>query len=166
MDSDPDPKKNDLMDGNAMTGYDRFQEYEENDLVNRHCFPDYYQPSPKCNDKYSYRRKDMLKLTHHVNNRHNKLVYEIGSINIAEDGCYRFDFTDITGYGSTNQEALDDFKNKFNQKFQELMEFKKLLFGSKHVNALLPEVIEVGYSGEVARNDEAAIERKVLEGDC
>ena len=64
----------------------------------------------------------MLKLTHHVNNRHNKPVYEIGSINITEDGCYRFDFTDITGYGSTDQEALDDFKNKFNQKLQDLME--------------------------------------------
>lgn len=76
----------------------------------------------------------MIKLAHNDNGFHN-----------AKLGIYSYDLSDIDGYGVTKEEALEDFKNKFQFVFNELESFKKLLFES---DELLDDIIEVDYKGD------------------
>lgn len=91
----------------------------------------------------------MIKLAHNDDHKqkwqsHTISAYDNGFHN-AKLGIYSYDLSDIDGYGVTKEEALEDFKNKFQFVFNELESFKKLLFES---DELLDDIIEVDYKGD------------------
>ena len=51
---------------------------------------------------------------------------------------------DITGYGSTKEEALDDFKRKFDFLIKEWQSFEKMLF---ETDAIENDILEVDCLG-------------------
>ena len=90
----------------------------------------------------------MINLTHHIDQQ----SHEIGMLEVTDDGAYTFDFTDIVGRGCTQEEAMNDFRQKFNRKLRELIEFQKILSGKK-----TPGIVEVGYKGSPIRDCDVRI---------
>lgn len=93
--------------------------------------------------------KIMIKLAHNDDHKHKWQSHTISAydngFHNAKSGIYSYDLSDIDGYGATKEEALEDFKNKFQFVFNELESFKKLLFES---DELLDDIIEVDYKGD------------------
>ena len=63
-----------------------------------------------------------------------KEKYQSHEVSIKNDFCYNnevgvnsYDVFDITGYGATKEEALEDFKKKFNYVMKELNDFEHML---------------------------------------
>lgn len=74
----------------------------------------------------------MINLTHHDDGKGNFQSHEVS---ISESDFYNpehdvfsHDFFDITGYGSTKEEAVEDFKRKFEYVLAEWNAFGKILF--------------------------------------
>lgn len=91
----------------------------------------------------------MIKLAHNDDYKqkwqsHTISAYDNGFHN-SDLSIYNYDLSEINGYGATKEEALEDFKNKFQFVFNELESFKKLLFES---DKLLDNIIEVDYKGD------------------
>lgn len=90
----------------------------------------------------------MINLTHH-NDR--KVKFQSHEISISENDFYNseynvfsHDFFDVTGYGSTKEEAMEDFKREFEYVLSEWNAFGKLLF----CPAIQLDIIEVDCFGK------------------
>lgn len=75
-------------------------------------------------------------IAHHDDGKEKWQSHEISVINVVKDSNgeidkYAYDsgllFSEIYGYGETREEAFDDFKNKFAERFKKLEEFKNNL---------------------------------------
>ena len=75
----------------------------------------------------------MLRLSHYNDNKEKSQLHEIILSNScpfynAEYDVFSLNPFDITGYGSTKEEALENFKRKFTYVMQEWHAFEKMLF--------------------------------------
>lgn len=91
----------------------------------------------------------MLKLTHYNDGKEKWQSHEIEVIEFPRQPYYDPDhdvtslnFFDLTGYGSTKEDALDDFKRKFNYVFEQWEAFNKMLFETNIIENDIVEVFE------------------------
>lgn len=77
----------------------------------------------------------MLEITHHDDGKEKFQSHTVGMADRKDDGnFYTFDFS-MEGYGESYDEALEDFKQKFDEQMCRLQAFEKMLFGT---DALIP----------------------------
>ncbi len=86
----------------------------------------------------------MIGLTHYDDRKEKWQSHEItigdsGFFN-AEFGIYSHDPFDITGYGRTKDEAIEDFKNKFKYVMRELKAFETMLLDTDMITDNIIEV--------------------------
>ena len=88
----------------------------------------------------------MLKLTHYNDGKEKWQSHEIEVIEFPTPPYYNPDhdvtslnFFDLTGYGSTKEEALDDFKRKFSYILEQWKAFDKMLF---ETNIIENDIVE------------------------
>lgn len=93
----------------------------------------------------------MLRLEHYDDGKQKHQSHEIR----IRDGkfapsieldIFSYNPLDITGYGSTKEEALDDFKRKFDFLMKEWQSFKKMLFEADVIENDILEVDCLGNS--------------------
>ena len=91
----------------------------------------------------------MLKLAHYNDGKEKWQSHEIEVIEFPAPPYYNPDhdvtslnFFDLTGYGSTKEEALDDFKRKFNYVFEQWKAFDRMLFETDVIGNDIAEVVE------------------------
>ena len=91
----------------------------------------------------------MLKLTHYNDGKEKRQSHEIEVIEFPRQSYYDPDhdvtslnFFDLTGYGPTKEDALDDFKRKFNYVFEQWKAFDKMLFETNIIENDIAEVFE------------------------
>lgn len=84
----------------------------------------------------------MLELTHHNDGKCKSQSHTVGIVDKTEYGLEAFDLSGIRGHGKTSEEALEDFKQKFDAEMKRLKSFETMLF---ETDALIP--IEVDYAG-------------------
>lgn len=63
----------------------------------------------------------------------------------AETGVYSHNPLDVEGYGATKEEAMEDFKNKFEYVMKELKAFEAMLFDT---DVITNNIIEVDCFGK------------------
>lgn len=90
----------------------------------------------------------MIRMTH---NNDGKQKYQSYTVTIKEDNFYCLDpvvFShnpfDITGYGETKEEAIRDFKRKFEYVMAELRAFETMLF---ETDSIIEGIVEVDCQG-------------------
>lgn len=86
----------------------------------------------------------MLRLNHYNDGKEKYQSHEI-RIRECRFYCAEYDVFshnpfDITGYGETKEEALEDFKRKFNYVMRELKAFEKMLF---ETNVIETDIVEL-----------------------
>lgn len=95
----------------------------------------------------------MLRLSHYNDNKEKSQSHEI----ILEDNCpfcnakydlFSLNPFDITGYGSTKEEALENFKRKFTYVMQEWHAFEKMLF---ETNIIEDDILDVDCFGKAVK---------------
>lgn len=95
----------------------------------------------------------MLRLSHYNDNKENSQSHEI----ILPDNClfYNAEYDifslnpfDITGYGSTKEEALENFKQKFTYVMKEWHAFEKMLF---ETNIIEDDILDVDCFGKAVK---------------
>lgn len=85
-----------------------------------------------------------MKLSHNDNGKGKFMSHEISILD--EDfvntklGIFSHDITDLTGYGSTKEEAIEDFKNKYDYLLKELIAFGDMLFTT---DTITNDIVEV-----------------------
>ena len=91
----------------------------------------------------------MLKLTHYNDGKEKWQSYEIEVIEFHTQPNYDPDhdatslnFFDLTDYGSTKEEALDDFKRKFSYILEQWKAFDRMLF---ETNVIENDIVEAIY---------------------
>lgn len=91
----------------------------------------------------------MLKLTHYNDGKEKWQSHEIEVIEFHAQPYYDTDhdvtslnFFDLTGYGSTKEEALDDFKRKFSYILEQWKAFNRMLFETNIIENDIAEVAE------------------------
>ena len=91
----------------------------------------------------------MLKLTHSNDGKEKWQAQEIEVIESHAQPYYDSDhdvtslnFFDLTGYGSTKENALADFKRKFSYILEQWKAFDKMLFETNIVENDIAEVVE------------------------
>lgn len=95
----------------------------------------------------------MIEMTYH--NDH-KEKFQSHEITIREDDFISSEYMvfshnpfDITGYGSTKEEAIEDFKNKFRYIMKELKAFETMLLDT---DVITDNIIEVDCMGKPIMN--------------
>lgn len=91
----------------------------------------------------------MLRLDHHNDGKEKQQSHEISigeyrPFYNAEYDVFSHDPFDITGYGATKEEALEDFKRKFDYVMREWHTFEKMLFETSVVENDIIEVDNLG----------------------
>ncbi len=92
----------------------------------------------------------MIQLTHYDDGKGKYQSHEVGLK--VPHGVYNknirsyieYDFSEITGYGETKEEALNDFINKFNYILDEWKTFANML---NSTNMIIDNMLEVDYAG-------------------
>ena len=91
----------------------------------------------------------MLKLAHYNDGKEKWQSHEIEVIEFPAPPYYNPDhdvtslnFFDLTGYGSTKEEALDDFKRKFSYILEQWKAFDRMLFETDVIESDIAEVVE------------------------
>ena len=91
----------------------------------------------------------MLKLTHYNDRKEKWQSHEIEVIEFPAQPYYDSDhdvtspyFFDLTGYGSTKEDALEDSKRKFSYILEQWKAFDKMLFETNIVENDIAEVVE------------------------
>lgn len=91
----------------------------------------------------------MITLTHYNDGKEKVQSHEI---RIVESQFYNAEYDvfshspfDITGYGETKREAIENFKSKFDYVMRELHAFEKLLFETSYIE---DHIIEVDCCGD------------------
>lgn len=91
----------------------------------------------------------MLKLTHYNDGKEKWQSHEIEVIEFHAQPHYDPDhdvtslnFFDLTGHGSTKEEALDDFKRKFSYILEQWKAFDRMLFETDAIENDIAEVVE------------------------
>lgn len=92
----------------------------------------------------------MIQLTHYNDGKEKYQSHEVSlkvphGINSKRFNAYiEYDFSEITGYGETKEEALNDFMNKFNYMLDEWQAFANMLNGA---NTITDNILEVDCTG-------------------
>lgn len=95
----------------------------------------------------------MLRLSHYNDNKEKSQSHEI----ILSDSCpfcntkydvFSLNPFDITGYGSTKEEALENFKRKFTYVMKEWHAFEKMLF---ETNIIEDDILDVDCFGKAVK---------------
>ena len=95
----------------------------------------------------------MLRLSHYNDSKEKSQSHEI----ILQDNClfYNAEYDifslnpfDITGYGSTKEEALENFKRKFTYVMHEWHAFEKMLF---ETNIIEDDILDVDCFGKAVK---------------
>ena len=95
----------------------------------------------------------MLRLSHYNDNKEKSQSHEI----ILQDNCpfYNAEYDvfslnpfDITGYGSTKEEALENFKRKFDYVMKEWHAFEKMLF---ETDIIEDDILDVDCFGKAVK---------------
>lgn len=92
----------------------------------------------------------MIQLTHYDDGKGKYQSHEVSlkvphGINNQELHSYiEYDFSEITGYGETKKEALNDFVNKFNYMLDEWQAFANML---NETNVIVDNMLEVDCTG-------------------
>lgn len=90
-----------------------------------------------------------MNLSHHNDGKQKFNSHEVGLIDKdfhnAEYGIFSHNFMDLAGYGETKEEALEDFKRKFQYLLDEWNAFGKMLFES---DVLENKIVEVDCFGK------------------
>lgn len=76
---------------------------------------------------------------------HEVSLRESGQYDLSTD-LYSLDVADITGYGSTKEEAIDDFKSKLKHIINKYKELEALILCS---NSMVDSIKEVDGEGKV-----------------
>lgn len=91
----------------------------------------------------------MIEMTYHNDGKEKCQSHEI---EIREDDFINSEYMlfshnpfDITGYGATKEEAIEDFKNKFRYIMKELRAFETMLLDT---NVITDNIIEVDCCGK------------------
>ena len=97
----------------------------------------------------------MIKLAHHDDGKqkcqsHEITVLENSTFYNNDFNVFSHDFFDICGYGSNKEEALKDFKRKFEYILNEWVAFGKLLF---ETSVIEDSMIEVDCFGKEVPNN-------------
>ena len=71
---------------------------------------------------------------------HEICICEDGDFYNSDVGVFSHDFYDITGYGETKEEAIEDFKRKFQYVMNEWKSFEKMLFETDVIENNIIEV--------------------------
>lgn len=93
----------------------------------------------------------MIQLTHYNDGKEKYQSHEVRlkvphGINSKKINAYiEYDFSEITGYGETKEEAIDDFINKFNYILDEWNAFAKMLNETNVITDTMLEVDCVGH---------------------
>lgn len=93
----------------------------------------------------------MIQLTHYNDGKEKHQSHEVSlkvphGINSKRFNAYiEYDFSEITGYGETKEEALNDFMNKFNYMLDEWQTFANMLNDTNVVTDNMLEVDCVGH---------------------
>ena len=88
----------------------------------------------------------MIQLTHYNDGKEKHQSHEVSlkvphGINSKRFNAYiEYDFSEITGYGETKEEALNDFMNKFNYMLDEWQAFANML---NDTNVITDNILEV-----------------------
>lgn len=96
----------------------------------------------------------MIQLTHYNDGKEKYQSHEVSlkvpyGINSKRFNAYiEYDFSEITGYGETKEEALNDFMNKFNYMLDEWQAFANMLNDTNVVTDNMLEVDCVGHEVE------------------
>ena len=95
----------------------------------------------------------MVKLAHHDDGKEKRQSHSISIYsdhtahsNLIEHGIYSMDLTELTGYGNTKEEAIQDFQEKFDYLISEWKAIEKMLF---ETDILTNDVLEVDCLGVV-----------------
>ncbi len=72
----------------------------------------------------------MLELTHYNDHKEKESSHTVSMTDKTKYGMFPVDFTNICGYGGTYEEALEDFKKKFDETLDRLQKFETMLFGT------------------------------------
>lgn len=83
----------------------------------------------------------MIKMTHNDDHKERDFSH---TISIRDDYPSRNPF-DVGGYGATKEEAIEDFKNKFEYVMKELKAFETMLFDT---DVITDSIIEVDCMGK------------------
>ena len=92
----------------------------------------------------------MIQLTHYDDGKGKYQSHEVSlkvphGINNQEiHSCIEYDFSEITGYGETKEEALNDFMKKFNYMLDEWQAFANML---NNTNVVTDNMLEVDCTG-------------------
>ena len=90
--------------------------------------------------------EQMIQLTHYDDGKSKYQSHEVSlnvphGVNNKELHSYvEYDFSEITGYGETKEEALHDFMNKFNYMLDEWQAFAHML---NETNVITDNMLEV-----------------------
>lgn len=93
-----------------------------------------------------------IKLAHHNDGKQKYQSHEISIFDKCDDYCDEtgtfgiHDLAAIIGYGESEEQAREDFKNKFNSAFDQLKEFHRKLNSDDIENDAIGQ-IEVDYAG-------------------
>lgn len=91
----------------------------------------------------------MIALTHYNDGKEKVQSHEIrvteSQFYNAEHDVFSHNPFDITGYGETKREAIENFKSKFDYIMRELHAFEKLLFETSYIE---DHIIEVDCCGD------------------
>ena len=93
----------------------------------------------------------MIQLTHYDDGKGKYQSHEVslkvphGVNNKKLNSYIEYDFSEITGYGETKEEALNDFMKKFNYMLNEWQEFANMLNDTNVVTDNMLEVDCVGH---------------------
>lgn len=89
-----------------------------------------------------------MNLTHHDDGKQRLQSHEVSLIDRdfynAKYGLFSHDFMNVSGYGATKEEAVEDFKKKFKYLLDEMNAFGKLLL---ETDVIENEMIEVDCLG-------------------
>lgn len=90
----------------------------------------------------------MIEMTHHDDHKGKWQSHEIyirePSFYNAEADIWSHNPFDINGYGATKEEAIEDFKNKFQYVMKELRAFEIMLFDT---DVITDNIIEIDCMG-------------------
>lgn len=92
----------------------------------------------------------MIQLTHYDDGKCKYQSHEVnlkvphGVNNKRLNAYIEYDFSEITGYGETKEEALNDFADKFNYMLNEWQAFANIL---NETNVIVDNMLEVDCTG-------------------
>lgn len=95
----------------------------------------------------------LLRLSHYNDGKeksqsHEIIIPDAYSFYNAEYDVFSLNPFDITGYGSTKEEALENFKRKFDYVIREWCAFGKMLF---ETDVIENDIVEVDCFGKAAK---------------